>query len=77
MKRPLKIFGLILAVILAAIILSACEKPTEPPPGEVPYCVECVQDNGYRFDTCASLDACNEWAKKYNEANCYYRKATP
>jgi hypothetical protein len=74
-KQRLEIRAKIKAMLVAAmfLIIVSCEKEITTPPGEKPYCVTC-QDEKVKYDTCGTLDECNQWAKKYNSLTCYYKQ---
>lgn len=62
----------IIIASLLLVVMYGCEKSTEMPPGEAQMCVECQNEQYLHFDTCATLDACNQWVKKHNYVDCYY-----
>lgn len=73
MKTKETIFLAIVTLILSCLLMS-CKKETLGKPGEVNYCVTCTNEQNEKFDTCASLDVCNQWVKKHQPLTCYYKK---
>ena len=64
---------------LFILLIFGCKKEVKPLPGEEPYCIKCRDySNVVVFDTCTTLDGCNQYeirVKKINpKINCYYYK---